>query len=121
MTKLLDIKKMQHMDALSRYNPTPLTMQQLVEFGRTATEQDSFHFLKKEVPVRLANIMKEINLLPSSLLAMPSVIELQVTSPILTFCAFLVPLNLGLSFSNGMRRALSSCALSRACRATATT
>ena len=69
---------MQHMDALSRYNPSPLTMQQLVEFGKTATEPDSFHFLKKEVPVRLANIMKEINLLPSSLLAMPSVIDLQV-------------------------------------------
>ena len=63
---------MQHMDALSRYNPSPLTMQQLVEFGKTATEPDSFHFLKKEVPVRLANIMKEINLLPSILLAMPS-------------------------------------------------
>ena len=51
---------MQHMDALSRYNPSPLTMAQLVEFGRTATEPDSFHFLKKEVPGRLANIMKEI-------------------------------------------------------------
>ena len=32
----------------------------------------SFHFLRKEVPVRLANIMKEIDLLPSTLLSTPS-------------------------------------------------
>ncbi len=82
ITKLLDIKSMQHMDALSHYNPSPLTIKQFVEFGKTATEADSFHFLKKEVPVRLANIMKEINLLPSSLLTMPSVIDLQVCSTI---------------------------------------
>jgi len=90
ITKLLDIKAMQHMDALSRYNPSPLTMAQLVEFGRTATEPDSFHFLKKEVPVRLANIMKEINLLPSSLLAMPSVIDLQqwYAQSFIELCAF---------------------------------
>ena len=38
----------------------------------------SFQFLRREIPVRLSNIMKEINLLPSSLLQMPSCLLLQV-------------------------------------------
>jgi len=33
----------------------------------------SFAFLRKEIPVRLANIMNEINLQPSMLRQMPSV------------------------------------------------
>jgi pyruvate dehydrogenase kinase 2/3/4 len=90
ITKLLDIKSMKHMDNLSAYNPSPLTIKQFIEFGRTATEADSFHFLKREVPIRLANIMKEINLLPSSLLTMPSVIGLQqwYAASFMDLCAF---------------------------------
>lgn len=41
--------------------------------GLKANEQKSYQFLKKELPVRLANIMKEIRLLPDNLLKMPSV------------------------------------------------
>merc|ERR1719422_2132658 len=52
-------------------------MQQFIDFGRSATEEESFSFLKKELPVRLSNIMKEINLLPRNLLEMPSVLILQ--------------------------------------------
>ena len=33
----------------------------------------SFEFLRSEIPVRLANIMQEIQLLPQNLLRMPSV------------------------------------------------
>ncbi len=78
ITKLLDLKSMRMMDHYSVFNPTPLTIKQLVDFGQSASEADSFHFIVKEVPVRLANIMKEINLLPSNLLQMPSVVTLQV-------------------------------------------
>ncbi|XP_029156781.1 pyruvate dehydrogenase (acetyl-transferring) kinase, mitochondrial-like, partial [Nylanderia fulva] len=41
--------------------------------GLSACERKSFIFLRKELPVRLANIMKEIHLLPDNLLRMPSV------------------------------------------------
>ena len=45
--------------------------------GRNATDKDSFIFLRKELPVRLANIMREIQLLPANLLRMPSVVMVQ--------------------------------------------
>ena len=41
--------------------------------GEKACDKTSFIFLRKELPVRLANIMQEIQLLPENLLRMPSV------------------------------------------------
>lgn len=77
LTKLLDIKSLRLLDTFAQYNPSPLSIQQFVDFGRNATEAESFNFLRKEIPIRLSNIMKEINLLPSTLLQMPSVMLLQ--------------------------------------------
>ena len=75
-------------DRYSQFNPSPMSVQNFLDFGRTGDQARSFTFLRKEllvcclpsVPsrhtnalqVRLANIMKEINLLPNSLLSMPS-------------------------------------------------
>uniref|UniRef100_A0A3B4ACH8 Protein-serine/threonine kinase n=1 Tax=Periophthalmus magnuspinnatus TaxID=409849 RepID=A0A3B4ACH8_9GOBI len=61
-------------DFYSRFSPSPLSMKQFLDFGsENACEKTSFAFLRQELPVRLANIMKEINLLPDHLLRTPSV------------------------------------------------
>ena len=80
LNKLLDLKSLKLLDNYSQFNPSPLTIKQFMDFGQSATEEESFIFLKKEIPVRLSNIMKEINLLPGNLLQMPSVLILQVTT-----------------------------------------
>jgi len=61
------------LDLYSQFNPSPLSIKQFIDFGKNACEKTSYKFLKKELPVRLANIMKEINLLPENLQKMPSV------------------------------------------------
>ncbi|XP_045621652.1 pyruvate dehydrogenase (acetyl-transferring) kinase, mitochondrial isoform X2 [Procambarus clarkii] len=63
----------ERLDYYSQFNPSPLSMQQFADFGENASNRDSFLFLRKELPVRLANIMKEFHLLPEKLLHMPSV------------------------------------------------
>jgi len=60
------------LDYYSGFNPSPLSIKQFIDFGKSASEQQSFIFLRQEVPVRLANIMREIQLLPESLLKQPS-------------------------------------------------
>ncbi|KAM9343716.1 pyruvate dehydrogenase (acetyl-transferring) kinase isozyme 1, mitochondrial isoform 1-T1 [Pholidichthys leucotaenia] len=61
-------------DFYSKFSPSPLSMKQFLDFGsENACEKTSFVFLRQELPVRLANIMKEINLLPDNLLRTPSV------------------------------------------------
>uniref|UniRef100_A0A674NPT1 Protein-serine/threonine kinase n=1 Tax=Takifugu rubripes TaxID=31033 RepID=A0A674NPT1_TAKRU len=63
-----------HIDHFSKFSPSPLSMKQFLDFGTiNACERTSFVFLRQELPVRLSNIMKEINLLPDRLLGTPSV------------------------------------------------
>uniref|UniRef100_A0AAR2KSL1 Protein-serine/threonine kinase n=1 Tax=Pygocentrus nattereri TaxID=42514 RepID=A0AAR2KSL1_PYGNA len=58
----------------SRFSPSPLSIKQFLEFGKyNACEKTSYMFLRKELPVRLANTMREVNLLPDRLLSQPSV------------------------------------------------
>ncbi|CDW56004.1 Probable [pyruvate dehydrogenase [lipoamide]] kin ase, mitochondrial [Trichuris trichiura] len=89
-------------DDYAQYRPSALSMQNLIDFGKTfkgcvirltssiadyrfielsmvsrflgrkAEEKASFNFLRKELLVRLANVMKEVALLPQSLLGTPS-------------------------------------------------
>ncbi|XP_072523195.1 pyruvate dehydrogenase (acetyl-transferring) kinase isozyme 2, mitochondrial [Salminus brasiliensis] len=63
-----------HIEHFSKFSPSPLSMKQFLDFGSTnACEKTSFVFLRQELPVRLSNIMKEINLLPDRLRTTPSV------------------------------------------------
>uniref|UniRef100_A0A671NKR2 Protein-serine/threonine kinase n=1 Tax=Sinocyclocheilus anshuiensis TaxID=1608454 RepID=A0A671NKR2_9TELE len=73
-----------HIEHFSKFSPSPLSMKQFLDFGSTnACEKTSFVFLRQELPVRLSNIMKEINLLPKRLLTTPSVQMVQSCNDIL--------------------------------------
>ncbi|CAI4233427.1 unnamed protein product [Auanema sp. JU1783] len=60
------------LDYYSQFQPSSLTIQQYLDFGRIGTASTSYTFLKNELLVRLANIMQEFSLLPPKLLQMPS-------------------------------------------------
>uniref|UniRef100_A0A8C3G2N7 Protein-serine/threonine kinase n=1 Tax=Cyclopterus lumpus TaxID=8103 RepID=A0A8C3G2N7_CYCLU len=60
-------------ERFAKFSPSPLSMKQFIDFGSAnACEKTSFVFLRQELPVRLANIMKEIDFLPDKLLGTPS-------------------------------------------------
>ncbi|GCC22993.1 hypothetical protein chiPu_0001384 [Chiloscyllium punctatum] len=66
------------LEHFSKFSPSPLSMKQFLDFGtRNGCEKTSFIFLRQELPVRLSNIMKEINILPDNLLGTPSVQTVQ--------------------------------------------
>uniref|UniRef100_A0A8C1IR31 Protein-serine/threonine kinase n=2 Tax=Cyprinus carpio TaxID=7962 RepID=A0A8C1IR31_CYPCA len=63
-----------HIDYYAKFSPSPLSMKQFLDFGSTnACEKTSFAFLRQELPVRLSNSLKEINLLPDQLIMTQSV------------------------------------------------
>lgn len=60
-------------ERFAKFSPSPLSMKQFIDFGSAnACEKTSFVFLRQELPVRFANIMKEIDFLPDKLLSTPS-------------------------------------------------
>ncbi|KAK6491417.1 pyruvate dehydrogenase kinase [Huso huso] len=75
-TALVNIPK--QIERFSKYSPSPLSMKQFLDFGSAnACEKTSFVFLRQELPVRLANIMKEVDFLPDKMLCTPSLQLLQ--------------------------------------------
>lgn len=66
--RLLDSKTVLSLDTYSRYSPAPISIQHLLDHGRKSDTGGSFLFLRKEIPTRLANMIMELKLLPSSLM-----------------------------------------------------
>uniref|UniRef100_A0AAQ4P894 Protein-serine/threonine kinase n=1 Tax=Gasterosteus aculeatus aculeatus TaxID=481459 RepID=A0AAQ4P894_GASAC len=88
-----------NIDYYSKFSPSPLSMKQFLDFGsENACEKTSFTFLRHELPVRLANIMKEINLLPDNLLRTPSV---RLVQGWYAGLLLIVPPNYSLAFTFG--------------------
>lgn len=73
LTRILcqDIRKL--ILRYSRYQQSCLSIEQYTSFGRRGKSVDSFLFGRNEIPVRLAHIIREIDLLPKNLLRTPSV------------------------------------------------
>ncbi|XP_078333067.1 pyruvate dehydrogenase (acetyl-transferring) kinase isozyme 2, mitochondrial-like isoform X1 [Crassostrea virginica] len=55
------------------YQPSPMSLAELLSFGQKKCEKKSFQFLNDEIPIRLAHIMREFEDLPKELLTMKSV------------------------------------------------
>ncbi|CAH8453913.1 unnamed protein product [Schistosoma haematobium] len=69
---ILSGKFADHFIRFGGYTPTPLSLKKLIAFGKVGSVQESASFLAYELPVRLANILQEIHLLPEQLVRTPS-------------------------------------------------
>ena len=61
---------------LYRYTPAAVSIKGLSDHGKTNDHSGSFHFLKKEIPTRLANMIMELRLLPEDLQKQPECAEI---------------------------------------------
>lgn len=60
----LSNEELMKMDFYSNYNPTSVTLSHFLDHSSGGgTVEDSFLFLRREIPVRIANIMKELEVL----------------------------------------------------------
>ena len=61
------------LDKTSLYRPSPITVAQLTEFGKKRDESLSYGFLHQELPIRISHMVKELHMLPDTLLQQHSV------------------------------------------------
>jgi pyruvate dehydrogenase kinase 2/3/4 len=65
---------------LSKTSQTSVSLKEMVQFGRIPTQQVVFRgcqFLSKELPIRLAHRIKQLERLPKDLSKMPSIIKVK--------------------------------------------
>ena len=68
---LLDRFTIYHLDQFSAMSPTPVSIKGMLEQSFQPTQQESFKYITKELPVRLANMIMEMQMMPRSLSAQP--------------------------------------------------
>jgi len=74
---LLSREEALKLDFYSKFTPTSVSLSHFLEHNADANAvEKSFLFLRREVPVRLSNIMKELELLPQDLLSQPACEEI---------------------------------------------
>lgn len=66
--QLLDSHTVAMLEKYSRYTPAPISIQKLLDHGRKSDTGGSYLFLRHEIPTRLANMIMELKLLPSTLM-----------------------------------------------------
>ena len=59
--------RLTNLEQYSKFNPDPGSISHFLEFGRFASTDHSYLLMRKEVPARLANMVKEVVLLPVKL------------------------------------------------------
>jgi len=69
----LDTDQLRKLEFYSKFTPTSVSLSHFMDHQASGGGvEQSFLFLRREIPVRLANIMMELELLPSELLAQPA-------------------------------------------------
>jgi len=73
ISNMLTFEQVQKMEFYSKFTPTSVSLSHFLDHGSDGKGvENSFLFLRREIPVRLANIMMELELLPPGLLAQPA-------------------------------------------------
>merc|ERR1719410_3151234 len=77
LAQTLNAEEMMKMDFYSKFTPTSVTLSHFLDHSSGGgTVEDSFLFLRREIPVRLSNMMMELELLPEELLSQPACQEI---------------------------------------------
>jgi len=73
ISKTLKAEEIQKMEFYSKFTPTSVTLSHFLDHSSGGgTVEDSFLFLRREIPVRLSNMMMELEELPPELLNQPA-------------------------------------------------
>jgi len=77
LASTLSEEEMMKMNFYSKFTPTSVSLSHFLDHSSGGgTIEDSFVFLRREIPVRLSNMMMELELLPEELLSQPACQEI---------------------------------------------